>query len=113
MEHWYQRLGKQFATFMCGGVASKLGDHPAFEAKMEYWYQRLGTQFATFMCNGVASKLGDHPAFEARMEHWYQRLGTQFATTMHRVGGKISKDDFNMQLIEWCTSLGTDKFMSF
>jgi hypothetical protein len=27
---------------------------------------------------------------------------------MHQVGDKITKDDFNTQLIEWCTSLGTE-----
>ena len=32
---------------------------------------------------------------------------------MHRVGGKILDNDFNTLMMNWCTSLGTAKFMSF
>jgi hypothetical protein len=56
INHWFAKLGKKkFCTFMCGGVASRLGKK-RFEKRLEYWFDKLGKKkFCTFMCDSVAS----------------------------------------------------------
>ena len=51
---------KQLATFMCDGVASKIGtpELMAFLAVLRDDWKMSTKQLATFMCNGVAGKIG-------------------------------------------------------
>jgi len=74
LERWYDKLGDKFVTFMCGSVASRLGE-PAFIKAATRWSVELGDKFATFMCGSVASRLGE-PNFEATLERLFEVLAT-------------------------------------
>jgi hypothetical protein len=58
-----------FVTFMCNGVAARLGDS-TFTDLLEEWRGVLGNAgFVTFMCDSVAARLGDS-TFTDLLEEW-------------------------------------------
>jgi hypothetical protein len=57
---------QQLVTFMCDGVASRLGE-PEFMAALDQLLKRMTiAQLVSCMCNGVASRLGE-PQFMAAL----------------------------------------------
>ena len=60
LKFWFNELqAERFVTFMCNGVAARLGD-VLFDEKLREWHDKLQAErFVTFMCDSVAARLGD------------------------------------------------------
>jgi len=109
LEKWFIKLGpKAFPTFMCNGIASRIGEE-AFEKVLERWFNKLGPKaFPTFMCNGIASRIGEE-AFEKVLERWFNKLGPKaFPTFMcNGIASRIGEEAFEKVLERWLELLAT------
>ncbi|KAJ1398061.1 hypothetical protein B484DRAFT_471899, partial [Ochromonadaceae sp. CCMP2298] len=117
LEAWYRELGEnpqRLASFMCGGVACRIGE-PAFDASCRKWLGLLGgdeQRLASFMCDGVAKRICE-PAFNASCREWLGLLGDdeqRLASFMcDGVACRIGEPAFDASCLEWLGLLGGDE----